>query len=470
MSGQNGICTKIWRKDVVIKAHENHLKTLKDGWLLSKDFCFIHAQFVWCGQLLSFLKFHRRFLGLSVFFHSMRLITWKTRLPFAKPWHGLMLWHTQQRCQASFWSACPLDLQSLYQIVGFIIIWDRFELYSFFWYDFAVHQGSHLRKRRPWGGRRCTVKHGDFWCWMLKPDRDFNILMSPMGRSGVDDAAMECWYWPLVSILQLSGHVPTRKDGWYNDTRSCPLKIWVEVIPTLCFTYAITAVTSEFWIIGEHKDADSAAITEVLVMANIPEMACMKIIGGQGCVWVRSFEWIQGGFYTMEEHEKNYYFCWCVEFPKGLVHTPIQIPSKNDVLTMISSPLGYKIPQLSPTGSLINLPRLGCTILRLKKASCGLVGQASQASLLQPRHLQMVSQIQQNSASSADDHRLMIMGYFIAKTHPLPKKVLQVAPKKNVMLAVLCHLWEATVLRNLWGTTQASATWLKPRRSALRVT
>jgi len=56
------------------------------------------------------------------------------------------------------------------------------------------------------------------------------------------------------------------------------------VIPTLCFTYAITAVTSEFWIIGEHKDADSAAITEVLVMANIPEMACMKIIGGQGCV------------------------------------------------------------------------------------------------------------------------------------------------------------------------------------------
>lgn len=305
---------------------------------------------------------------------------------------------------------------------------------------------------------------------MLKPDRDFNILMSPMGRSGVDDAAMECWYWPLVSILQLSGHVPTRKDGWYNDTRSCPLKIWVEVIPTLCFTYAITAVTSEFWIIGEHKDADSAAITEVLVMANIPEMACMKIIGGQGCVWVRSFEWIQGGFYTMEEHEKNYYFCWCVEFPKGLVHTPIQIPSKNDVLTMISSPLGYKIPQLSPTGSLINLPRLGCTILRLKKASCGLVGQASQASLLQPRHLQMVSQMQQNSASSADDHRLMIMGYFIAKTHPLPKKVLQVAPQKNVMLAVLCHLWEATVLRNLWGTTQASATWLKPRRSALRVT
>lgn len=165
-----------------------------------------------------------------------------------------------------------------------------------------------------------------------------------------------------------------------------------------------------------------------------------------------------------------YYFCWCVEFPKGLVHTPIQIPSKNDVLTMISSPLGYKIPQLSPTGSLINLPRLGCTILRLKKASCRLVGQASQASLLQPRHLQMVSQMQQNSASSADDHRLMIMGYFIAKTHPLPKKVLQVAPKKNVMLAVLCHLWEATVLRNLWGTTQASATWLKPRRSALRVT
>ena len=35
----------------------------------------------------------------------------------------------------------------------------------------------------------------------------------PMGRSGVDDAAMECWYWPLVSILQLFGHVPTHKDG-----------------------------------------------------------------------------------------------------------------------------------------------------------------------------------------------------------------------------------------------------------------
>lgn len=50
-----------------------------------------------------------------------------------------------------------------------------------------------------------------------------------------------------------------RKKEWGR--RRC-YGVLVLVIPTLCFTYAIT----------------------VLVMANIPEMACMKIIGGQGCV------------------------------------------------------------------------------------------------------------------------------------------------------------------------------------------
>ena len=226
---------------------------------------------------------------------------------------------------------------------------------------------------------------------------------------------------------------------------AAPLKIWVEVIPTLCFTYAITAVTSEFWIIGEHKDADSAAITEVLVMANIPEMACMKIIGGQGCVWVRSFEWIQGGFlHNGKSMKKNYYFCWCVEFPKGLVHTPIQIPSKNDVLTMISSPLGYKIPQLSPTGSLINLPRLGCTILRLKKGR----------QTFNPFLRDLWDKPHKHPSCNQDIFRwfpkynkilrqvLMIIGWWswatsLPKTHPLPKKVLQVAPKKN------CHACSA---------------------------
>ena len=101
---------------------------------------------------------------------------------------------------------------------------------------------------------------------------------------------------------------------------------------------------------------------------------------------------------------------------------------------MISSPLGYKIPQPNWISDQLATPWLHNSEVEKGRQtsihSCGLVGQASQASLLQPRHLQMVSQIKQNSASSADDHRLMIMGYFIAKTHPLPKKVLQVAPKK----------------------------------------
>lgn len=181
----------------------------------------------------------------------------------------------------------------------------------------------------------------------------------------------------------------------------------------------------------------------------------------------------------MEEHEKNYYFilfllvCRVSERFSSYTH-PNPIQERCFDHDIKSAWLQNSAAQPNWISDQLATPWLHNSEVEKGRQtsilSCGLVGQASQASLLQPRHLQMVSQIQQNSASSADDHRLMIMGYFIAKTHPLPKKVLQVAPKKIVMLAVLCHLWEATVLRNLWGTTQASATWLKPRRSALRVT
>ena len=50
-----------------------------------------------------------------------------------------------------------------------------------------------------------------------------------------------------------------------------------EAIPSLCFTYAITAAASAPSYVGLQ------ACSEVLVMANIPELACLKIIGGHGC-------------------------------------------------------------------------------------------------------------------------------------------------------------------------------------------
>lgn len=140
---------------------------------------------------------------------------------------------------------------------------------------------------------------------------------------------------------------------------------------------------------------------------------------------------------------------------KGLVHTPIQIPSKNVVLSRYQVRLEQKFPRPNWISDQLATPSR-CTILRLKKAAK--LQSFKTADLWDKPHknpscnqdmFRWLPKIDKNSASSADDHRQqkihqMILGYFIAKK-------------------TLCHLWEATVSRNLWGTTQASATWLKPR-------